>query len=550
MAHRLAGRKQAVDAARFAMVPRPDVPRSRFDVVHSHKTTFDADYLYPIYVDEVLPGDSLRLNLTAFCRTATSIVPVMDTLIMETHFFFCPNRLLWTNWERFMGEQNSITDTTAFLIPQCAGITMAQNFSGGLFDHFGIWVNGEATASLNVNALPLRMYRLVWNEFYRDQDFQSPIPVDTDDGPDDPAQALELLKRNKRQDYFTTARPWPEKPMNIQDFSAMEAQRPGGRYLNPTAGVPVSGIAVHDTATPLTLGTGFVTPGRSTAQSWDTYFDTATQDFYLKGGPGDTPDVRVLVNDIRTGVMVQRLLEINARGGTRYAELVRAVWGVTSPDARLQRPEYLGGGRTYVHVQPVAQTSASELDGSTTVLGEQAGIGTISATNHGFSQSFTEHGYILGLVNVRSELSYQHGVNRMWFRRTQFDFYTPPLAYLGEQAIMRQEIWCTGTAATQGSVAWGYQERWSEYKSKPNMVTGMFRSNSSAPLDMWHFAEEIDASTVLNGTYIEAASPVDRALQSDTIGGQQFLFDGFFEASWVRAMPMFSIPGGPGQPRL
>jgi len=549
MAHRLAGRKQAVDAARYAMVPRADVPRSRFDIVHSHKTTFDADYLFPIYVDEVLPGDSCRLRLTAFCRTATSIVPVMDTLVMETFFFFCPNRLLWTNWERFMGEQNSITDTTTFLMPQMVGIDETMAIQGSLFDHFGIWVNGDAAASLNVNALPFRMYRLVWNEFFRDQDLQDPVAVSTDDGPDDPVTEAALLKRNKRQDYFTTARPWPEKPLNIQDFSTLEATRPGGRYTSPTAGVPVTGLGVTDGATP-TAGAITLKYSGGRAEALTEAFKSEDDAFRMSVGALNTPNVRVLVNDIRSGVMIQRLLEINARGGTRYAELVRAQFGVVSPDSRLQRPEYLGGGRTYVHVQAVAQTSASEIEGSTTVLGEQAGIGTISATDHGFSQSFTEHGYIIGLVNVRSELSYQHGVRRMWFRRTQFDIYTPPLAYLGEQAIMRQEIWCTGTSATAGNVAWGYQERWSEYKSRVNEVTGMFRSNAVTPLDMWHFAEELDSTVALNGTFVTANSPVERALQSSTIADQQFLFDGFFEANWVRAMPLFSIPGGPGQPRL
>lgn len=532
---------RSVDASRFAMVPRSDIPRSAFDVPTSHRTTFSAGVLVPLYLDEILPGDSVRLKMTAFARLATPIVPVMDNIILESFFFFVPNRLVWTNWERFMGEQVNPTDTTAFVIPQ---IGIDGNPVGSLQDYFGITVNGTAETTLNVNALPFRGYQLIWNEFFRHQDLQVPAVVDVDDGPDSITD-YECRIRGKRHDYFTSAMPWPQKPTNSTAVSGMEPFYPGGNmsFQVQTYGIgaPVSGLGP---ASPPGAGVAGVAQAWSGGRTVTPLFQGVDPLLYRTGSAG-VPDIRVLVNDIRTAVMIQGMLERNARGGTRYAELVRSHFGVTSPDARLQRPEYLGGGRAHVTVNPVAQTSASGATGTTTVLGELAGVGTAVASDHGFSQSFTEHGYIFGLVSVRADLSYQNGTNRMWFRRTQYDFYWLGLAHLGEQAILSKELYSVGDFDTAGdNSVFGYQERWSEYKYKPSRVSGAFRSTHTTPLDMWHLAQDFfPVRPVLNEAFVFENPPMDRVLQVATTFGEAFLIDSYFDVRMVRCMPMFSIPG-------
>jgi len=544
----MAGRVKSVDASRFAMVPRNDVPRSAFDVSHGHKTTFQGGYLIPIFVDEVLPGDSIRLNMTAFCRLSTPLVPIMDNLELETHFFFVPNRLLWDNWERFMGEKASPTDTTQFLTPyqELLDVHLA---AGTLGDYLGLTLNNSAN-TLRVSALPFRAYNLIWNDWYRDQDLNSPVVVDVDDGPDAPGDYV-ILQRAKRHDYFTSARPWPQKPMNIGQWpssadgfntQSLNSGFPAftkGNYSGEGVGAPVTGIGIWGDV-PTTASQSIKMSGNRTGVYGD-FWSTATSELYTRASAGDFPDIRVLVQDMRTAELVQVMLERNARGGTRYAELVRSHFGVISPDARLQRPELLGGGRTMITVNPVAQTSASGVAGTTTKLGELAAVGSGMATGHGFSQSFTEHGIILGLASVRSYLTYQQGNHRMWNRRTQFDFYWPGLAHLGEQGILSQEIFADGSA--DDVTIFGYQERWSEYKYKPSRTSGFFRSTDATPLDMWHLGQEFGSRPVLNGLFVLEDAPLDRVLQVATNFGEQFLMDALFDVRYVRCMPMYSIPG-------
>jgi len=554
------GKQRSVDASRFAMVPRNDVPRSAFDLSHTHKTTFNSGTLVPVYVDEVLPGDSIRVNMTAFCRLSTPIVPILDNLIMESFFFFVPNRLVWDNWTRFMGEQLTPDDSTTFLLPY---ITIAGTdiwVTGGsthsLPDWMGITLNGNQVNSINVNALPFRAYVLIWNEWFRDQDLQEPYPVPKDDGPDTFADydgpnplfhPIFGLYRGKRHDYFTSARPWPQKPMNADLLSGMGTPFGFDNMQFPQAGAPVTGLGVLTSAGP-EPHTGLLHYSGGRTATPDYSYNTGADAFYMAAnGVSEQPIVRVLINDIRTSLLVQGMLERNARGGTRYTELVRSHFGVVSPDARLQRPEYLGGGRAHITVNPVAQTSATGVAGTTTVLGELAGVGTAIASGHGFSQSFTEHGTILGLVSVRADLTYQNGINRMWFRRTQFDFYWPALAHLGEQAIYSRELYADGANLAGSGVGddsvFGYQERWSEYKYKPNRISGLFRSSRSAPLDMWHLAQNFGTRPVLNEIFIQDVPPVPRVLQTDTTSSAEFLFDSVFNIRMVRCMPMFSVPG-------
>lgn len=527
---------RSVDASRFAMVPRSDVPRSAFDVSHTHKTTFNAGFLVPVYVEEVLPGDSIKLRVTAFARLSTPIVPVMDNIIMEWFFFFVPNRLVWLNWQRFMGEKLTPAETTSFLVPQ---VSVVATDPGSMADYFGITMNGTAESEILVNALPFRAYNLIYNEWFIDQDLDTPVTVETDDGPDtDTLYTVQF--RRKRHDYFTSARPWPQKPINTLQLTSGDPFTPGGNMLLPQAGAPVTGFGTNVTDTaPQGAGLGVMNTGGRVLT-----FPFYEQDVFTRVTSTNIPDVRVLVNDIRTANMVQLIMEKNARAGTRYTELVFEHFRVRSPDARLQRPEYLGGGRANVTVNPVAQTSASGATGTTTSLGELAGVGSVVGTGIGFSQSFTEHGYIIGLCTVRADMSYQNGTNRMWFRRTQFDFYWPGLAHLGEQAILSREIYSLGDFDTAGDESvFGYQERYSEYKYKPNRISGWFRSTTATPLDMWHVAQNFATRPVLNTTFIREDPPIDRVLQVATNHGEQFLMDSMFDIRMVRAMPMFSIPG-------
>jgi len=535
-------RKQlrVVEPTRFAMVPRNDIPRSAFDISFTHKTTLSAGFLVPLYVDEVLPGDTFRVRMTAFARLATPIVPVMDNLILESFFFFCPNRLVWYNWQRFMGEKNSITDTTEFLTPQVT-FNAGQVNVGTLPDYFGL-TNPSGANTLTVNVLPFRMYKLIYNEWFRDEDLISPVNVPSDEATEAGATNVNLFRRGKRFDYFTSCRPWPQKPSNSSAIMAMDgALIPGGGMIFPQSGAPVTGLGIFGGPTP-----GASPPVREAGGRTETWPVNAfaSTDLVIKASPENIfPDVRVLINDIRTANQVQLLLERNARGGTRYTELVRSHFGVVSPDLRLQRPEFLGGGRAHVTVNPVGQTSATGITGGSTVLGELAGVGSAIADAHGFTQSFTEHGFIIGMVNIRADLSYQQGVNRMWFRRSMFDYYFPATAHLGEQAVLSREIFADGSAGDTD--VFGYQERWAEYKYKPSMVTGLFRSTHATPIDFWHFAQEFAVRPVLNETFIQEDPPVARVLQVDSpsTDGEQFLVDALFDIRKASAMPMFSIPG-------
>lgn len=538
------GAMRSVDASRFAMVPRSDIPRSAFDVAHTHKTTLSAGYLVPLYIDEVLPGDSLRLKMHAFARGSTPLVPIMDNIILESFFFFVPMRLVWSNWERFMGEMASPTDTTEFIIPQVVFPEAVFLQPSTLPDYMGI-VTMVAASSVSVSALPFRAYNLIWNEFFRDQDIQAPIPVPVDDGPDPEGNYI-IRRRNKRPDYFTTARPWPFKPLpNATVLNSFDQLVYQGNFQRPASGAPVVGLAIAAGST--ATGGALVGGKESGARIVDyaSTFVNSASNYRIRNLPlagVDYPDLRVMVNDIRISSTVQAYLEKAARGGSRYTELMRTMFGVISPDARLQRPEYLGGGRSFVNIAPVTQTSPTGIAGTTTAMGEQAGTAVVSVYNHGFSQSFTEHGYIIGLVNLRADLTYQQGTQRLFHRRTMFDFYSPPFAHLGEQAIQRKELYQNGTAADDNTI-FGYQERWSEYKYKPSRTSGFFRSSVATPLDVWHLAQEFGAAPVLNGNFIEENPPVERVMLVADNWGQAFLMDSLFEARWTRAMPMYSIPG-------
>lgn len=529
-------RNRSVDVHQFAMVPRADIPRSSFRVQTTHKTTFDAGFLVPIYVDEVLPGDTFRLKMTAFARLATPIFPVMDNLHLETFFFFVPNRLVWSNWKKFMGEQANPADSISFVIPQ--QVSPASGYAiNSLQDYMGLPTVGQVGAgnSVSHSALHLRAYNLIWNEWFRDENLQNSVVVDTGDGPDTVGNYV-LLRRGKRHDYFTSALPWPQKGNTAVSLP-----------LGNTAPVKATGVL---TLAENLAGTTNPTPVERSGAAVQTPLwvqnaggAAGTDLFYSSGLETDlSAATAATINQLRQSFQIQKLLERDARGGTRYTELIRAHFGVVSPDARLQRPEYLGGGSSAITVNPIAQTTATGLTGGTTPLATLAAMGTGLAGGHGFTQSFTEHGVIIGLANVRADLTYQQGLRKMWSRSTRYDFYFPAFAMLGEQSILNREVYVRGDS--NDALVFGYQERWAEYRYHPAQITGLFRSTAAGTIDPWHLSQKFTALPTLNATFIQDTPPLSRILAVGSgANGQQILFDSFFDIQMARPMPMYSVPG-------
>lgn len=533
----------------FSQVPSVVRPRSTFDKSRYYKSAFDAGSLIPCFLEEILPGDTCTLSCTAFARLSTLITPFMDNLYLDFFFFFVPNRLVWENWERFCGAQDNPDDSTDYLVPQ---IVFNSISSETLPDYFGLPVfSGK---SLSVSALPFRAYNLIWNEFFRDENLQDSFYCPTGDGPDD-ATELSLLPRGKRKsDPFTSALPWPQKGPGVELAIGGTAPVVGdGNALGLVSSPLQTNVhnlgwsnAASSGRAPLALPSvsvnravgdnGNVTPVWGTTQSSLPALGVS-KDASLSGLVADLSSATAItINSLREAFQVQKWYEQLARGGSRYLELCLSMFGTHTGDARLQRPEYLGGGSTPIQVHSVVQASSTD---QASPQGNLAGYGVAGANGIGFSKSFVEHGYVIGLVSIRGDYGYQQGVDRHWSRQTKFDFYWPAFAHLGEVPILNKEIFFQGT--DDDNKAFGYQERWYEYRYGVNKITGKLRSGVTGSLDVWHLAQNFQNLPQLNDEFIVEDPPVSRvlAVQSEP----QFIFDSVFKCRMSRVMPVYSTPG-------
>jgi len=533
-------KQKSVMSHQFSRIPSANIQRSTFKRSHGYKTTLDPDYIYPIYCDEILPGDTFNVKLSSIARLNTPIVPIMDNMFMDFFFFFVPNRLVWDQFQQFMGEQKDPGDSTDYVIPTVQSDLVDGFKIGGLADYFGL---PTGVPGLTVNALPFRGYNLIFDEWFRDQNLVDSVKVDHDEGPDD-ITAYNLLKRGKRHDYFTSCLPWPQKGPGVElplgdeapvvgtgtslglndNFTNVGIARvPGGSAVDASSswyGVPEGTVAVAGTHAIDNAALGVTS---------NQYHSGLVADLSLAVGP--------TINSLRETFQLQKLLERDARGGTRYTEIIKSHFLVNSPDSRLQRPEYLGGGSRSIQVTPVAQTTQSLDTG--TPLGTLGAVGYHAQSGVGFTKSFVEHGYVFGFVQIRADITYQTALNKMWSRSTKYDFYWPALSHLGEQAVLNQEIYAQNTE--EDLDVFGYQERWAEYRYAPSMITGKMRSVDPTSLDVWHLSQDFAQLPVLNKDFIEENMPIERVVA--VVDEPTFTFDAYFDISATRPMPVYSVPG-------
>lgn len=534
-------RKIRVRGHRFSDAPAMYMRRTKFDRSHVYKTTFDAGKLIPVFVDEVLPGDTTRMSVNYFARLATPIKPIMDNIYLDWFFFFVPNRLVWDHWQNFCFEQDDPDDSTDYVIPTTsAGDTSDTSMAvGTLWDYFGLPIGLSNGSGVNVSALPFRAVYLIWNEWFRDENLQKSVKIqkgdtnevlDSSRHADQPSWVSDLTvsgyvcpPRGKRHDYFTSALPWTQKGPGVN--------------ISLTGNAPILTTTNTEPA-PHTPGMYVARDGASSTRFAAMTWNTSPSDVASGSVYADLSDVSAItINGLRTAFQMQKFYERLARGGSRYTEVLRSFFGVVSPDARLQRPEFLGSFTKMVMVNPIAQTSATN---DTSPQGNLSAYGVTASNFHGFTKSFVEHGYIIGFVCARADLTYQQGINKMWLRSTVYDFYWPTFAHLGEQAIELREIYAQGTEAD--TTVFGYQERYAEYRYKPSQITGKFRSVvTGGNLDVWHLSQFFQNAPTLNEEFITENPPIKRIIAVPS--EPEFLLDIGFRYTTIRPMPMFGTPG-------
>lgn len=570
--------------SRFSHLPGVDIERSKFHRPFQHKTTFNAGELIPIFCDEVLPGDTFSMDMSSLVRMTTPIFPTMDNAYLDTYFFYVPTRLLWEHWKEFNGENSSgyWTQKVDYQIPQLLApnsdsvLYIGRGWQcGDIADYFGI---PTQTGNISVNALPFRAYVLIWNEWFRDQNSMAPAYFTKDDGNLYGVTTNDLEKDrygvptfdsvlvnaiygakplpvSKYHDYFTSCLPEPQKgpavdlPLYQDNIPVFADNKTHGFSSSDGYAYPMhfgSSIAPPNsilmTNNNNLIGAQFEDSNLSFAEGFD-YGNLSPDNLYA-----DVRNVAVAtISQLRQAFQLQRLYEKDARGGTRYREILKVHFGVDSPDSRQQVPEYLGGKRIPINIDQVLQTSSTD---NVSPQGNTAGYSMTCDIDSSFTKSFTEHGYIIGVCCVRTEHTYQQGIERMWSRKNRFDFYWPSLAHISEQAVLVKEIFATGSENDDD--AFGYQEAWADYRYKPSRVSGKFRSNAVGTLDSWHYAdyyfgdgdEPDNSNFVLNADWLaETKVNIDRTLAVSSRLEPQFIADFYFKLDCVRPMPLYSVPG-------
>lgn len=560
--------------SRFAQVPRAEIRRARFKRDFSNITTMNEGDLVPLYVDEVLPGDTISCDLNGLIRMSTPLYPVMDNCYLDTYAFFVPCRLLWEHWENLMGQNDDTywAEKTEYSVPQTTAPSGGWNV-GTIADYMGI---PTGIKNISVNSMPFRAYARIWNEWFRDENLQQPVVQDTDDanntGSNTGNQLTDAqngglpLKVAKYHDYFTSCLPEPQKgeasaiPIELGGFAPVYwGDENGNPYQNTNPQSNPAYFLAHGTMNADVYETfasqykpgktpPWDTPGpQSAGKGFPVYFDKGNHGQAGQNNVGGWlvadmtagNQVSITVNELRQAIAIQHILEADARGGTRYTELLSHEFGVTSPDSRLQRSEYLGGTRVPININQVIQQS-----GTTDVSpqGNTAAYSMTTLRNKMCNYSAVEHGYIVMLGCIRVDHSYQQGLSRMWSRKTRFDFYHPMLANLGEMAVLNKEIYCQGTAEDED--VFGYQEAWADYRYHPNIVTGEMRSQYVQSLDAWHYADYYETLPTLSSSWIqEGQENIDRTLAVQSENSHQFIADFFFDQTWTRPLPIYSVPG-------
>lgn len=547
----------------FSLSPHVDISRSRFDRSASLKTSFNAGDVVPFFLEEVLPGDTFSVDTSKVVRMQTLLTPMMDNVYLDTYYFFVPNRLVWDHWKEFCGEntESAWIPQTEYTMPQITS-PAGQGWSvGTLADYFGI---PTGVAGLSVSALPFRAYALIMNEWFRDQNLQDPLVVPTDDSTvagvntgtlvTDVAKGGKPFIAAKYHDYFTSALPAPQKGPDVLIPVAQAGSYPVvslSDYVDPSKSTASVAWQRLDGQNFSYNGSGHLAVGNYGEQNGK-YFSGATAGSGVDASTNvdiapanlwavaDGNAAAATINQLRLAFQIQKFYERQARGGSRYTEVVRSFFGVTSPDARLQRPEYLGGNRVPININQIVQQSGTESSG--TPQGTVVGQSLTTDKHSDFTKSFTEHGLIIGVMVARYDHTYQQGLNRLWSRKDKFDFYWPVFANIGEQAIKNKEIFAQGT--DKDNEVFGYQEAWAEYRYKPNMVTGEMRSAYAQSLDVWHLADDYSALPSLSDSWIrEDKANIDRVLAVTSAVSNQFFADIYVKNYCTRPMPMYSVPG-------